>query len=33
LGKDGFIIKKSDSGDERVTILEIAPKEIKNPEE
>jgi DNA-binding MarR family transcriptional regulator len=26
LEKDGFIIKKSDSGDERVTILEITPK-------
>ena len=26
LEKDGFIIKKSDSGDERVTLLEIPPK-------
>jgi DNA-binding MarR family transcriptional regulator len=26
LEKDGFIIKKSDPGDERVTILEITPK-------
>lgn len=26
LEKDGFIIKKSDSGDERVTLLEITPK-------
>jgi len=26
LQKDGFIIKKSDPGDERVTILEITPK-------
>ena len=26
LVKDGFIIKKSDPGDERVTILEITPK-------
>ncbi len=26
LEKDGFIIKKSDSADERVTILEITPK-------
>ena len=26
LQKDGFIIKKSDPGDDRVTILEITPK-------
>ena len=26
LEKDGFIIKKSDAADERVTILEITPK-------
>jgi DNA-binding MarR family transcriptional regulator len=26
LEKDGFIIKKSDPGDDRVTILEITPK-------
>ncbi len=26
LEKDGFIIKKSDPGDERVTILEITPR-------
>src|SRR5210317_530933 len=26
LEKDGFIIKKSDSSDERVTLLEITPK-------
>ena len=26
LEKDGFVIKKSDPGDERVTILEITPK-------
>ncbi len=26
LEKDGFIIKKSDPGDERITILEITPK-------
>ena len=26
LQKDGFIIKKADPGDERVTILEITPK-------
>ena len=36
LVKDGFIIKKSDDSDERVTILEITPKgkrTLKNIEE
>lgn len=29
--KDGFIIEKSDPGDERVAMLEIAPKEKRTP--